>query len=69
MPDPSPEAQIIPLDKMPQQAGVRDAKDDWTGVISRKERRKLQNRLNQRRYRMVMHFYCLFLKSYQLTLY
>ncbi|KAJ5220627.1 uncharacterized protein N7469_009514 [Penicillium citrinum] len=52
MPDPSPEAQIIPLDKMPQQAGVRDAKDDWTGVISRKERRKLQNRLNQRRYRL-----------------
>ncbi|KAK5798701.1 hypothetical protein VI817_004991 [Penicillium citrinum] len=63
MPDPSPEAQIIPLDKMPQQAGVRDAKDDWTGVISRKERRKLQNRLNQRRYRMIIHFYCLLLMS------
>ncbi|KAJ5094919.1 hypothetical protein N7532_007210 [Penicillium argentinense] len=47
MTDPSQGAQIIPLSKMPQQAGVRD---DWTGVISRKERRKLQNRLNQRHY-------------------
>ncbi|PKX99490.1 bZIP transcription factor [Aspergillus novofumigatus IBT 16806] len=37
---------------MPQQAGVCAPQDDWTGVIDRKERRKLQNRLNQRLYRL-----------------
>ncbi|KAF4155437.1 hypothetical protein CNMCM8927_002048 [Aspergillus lentulus] len=42
---------MIPLASMPQQAGVRAPQDDWTGVIDRKERRKLQNRLNQRLYR------------------
>jgi hypothetical protein len=48
----SSEMQIIPLAKMPQQAGLRKARDDWIGIINRKERRKLQNRLNQRRYRV-----------------
>ncbi|KAI9927235.1 hypothetical protein MW887_003621 [Aspergillus wentii] len=42
----------IPLVQMPQQAGVRQPEDDWTGVIDRTERRKLQNRLNQRTYRL-----------------
>lgn len=48
----SSEMQIIPLAKMPQQVGVQKAEEDWTGIINRKERRKLQNRLNQRRYRV-----------------
>ncbi|KAH8435208.1 uncharacterized protein LDX57_012837 [Aspergillus melleus] len=52
MADPSSETQVIPLGRMPQQVGVREAQDDWTGVINRKERRKLQNRLNQRRFRL-----------------
>ncbi|KAJ5553494.1 hypothetical protein N7494_002872 [Penicillium frequentans] len=51
MADPASEMPIIPLAKMPQQAGVQKAQEDWTGIINRKERRKLQNRLNQRRYR------------------
>ncbi|KAI9040592.1 bZIP transcription factor [Aspergillus affinis] len=51
MADPSSEAQVIPLCQMPQQVGARKAEDDWTGIINRKERRKLQNRLNQRRFR------------------
>ncbi|KAJ5698417.1 hypothetical protein N7462_000422 [Penicillium macrosclerotiorum] len=50
MVDPALDKQIIPLSRMPQQASVRDAGDDWTGVINRKERRRLQNRLNQRRF-------------------
>lgn len=51
MTDSSPQTQIIPLARMPQQASVRKATEDWTGIINRQERRKLQNRLNQRRYR------------------
>jgi hypothetical protein len=47
----APESKVIALATMPQQTGVRTAEDDWTGVINPKERRKLQNRLNQRRYR------------------
>ncbi|XP_077660398.1 bZIP transcription factor [Aspergillus fumigatus Af293] len=43
---------MIPLASMPQQAGVRAPQDDWTGVIDPKERRKLQNRVNQRLYRL-----------------
>ena len=41
----------IRLEYMPQQAWVRAAGDDWTGIIDRKERRRLQNRHNQRAYR------------------
>jgi hypothetical protein len=48
----SSESAIIPLGQMPQQAGIRTLKDDWTGIVDRKERRKLQNRLNQRAFRM-----------------
>jgi hypothetical protein len=42
----------IALAHMPQQAHVWRAEDDWTGVIDRKERRRLQNRQNQRKWRM-----------------
>jgi len=42
----------LTLEPMPQQLGVRVAGDDWTGITSTKERRKLQNRLNQRAYSM-----------------
>lgn len=39
---------VIKLGQMPQQIEVRDPEDDWTGLNDPKERRKLQNRLNQR---------------------
>ncbi|KAJ5345161.1 hypothetical protein N7452_003165 [Penicillium brevicompactum] len=42
----------IALTRMPQQEGVQAPKDDWTGTIDRVQRRKLQNRLNQRSYRL-----------------
>jgi hypothetical protein len=38
----------IKLGQMPQQVEVRGPEDDWTGLNDPKERRKLQNRLNQR---------------------
>ncbi len=41
----------IYFEPMSQQIGIRDPRDDWTGLESAKERRKLQNRLNQRLYR------------------
>lgn len=44
-------SSIIRLEHMPQQAWVRTAGDDWTGIIDRKERRRLQNRHSQRAYR------------------
>ena len=39
------------LRRMPQQAEVRFAEDDWTGSTDAAERRKRQNRLHQRLYR------------------
>ncbi|KAH8889168.1 hypothetical protein GQ53DRAFT_723354 [Thozetella sp. PMI_491] len=41
----------ISLVPMTQQLEVRNSFDDWTGVTSSAERRKLQNRLNQRAHR------------------
>lgn len=35
---------------MPQQIHAWTPDDDWTGVVDRKERRKLQNRQNQRKW-------------------
>src|SRR5690349_13680857 len=40
--------QRIPIQPMAQQLLVQNAKEDWTGVTSTAERRKLQNRLNKR---------------------
>ncbi|KAL4973518.1 hypothetical protein BDW66DRAFT_168487 [Aspergillus desertorum] len=47
-----PDRSTIPLTHMPQQAHVWKSDDDWTGVVDRRERRKLQNRQNQRKWRM-----------------
>lgn len=55
----APDSEAIPLAQMPQQVGVRKPEDDWTGVISQNERRKLQNRLNQRAYRAYIHQYAI----------
>ncbi|KAK6225309.1 aldo keto reductase [Colletotrichum tabaci] len=41
----------LQLDIMPQQNEVTEPNEDWTGVTSSKERRRLQNRLNQRAHR------------------
>ncbi|KAJ5521426.1 hypothetical protein N7527_005541 [Penicillium freii] len=48
----APDNQRIELIRMSQQAAIRKPEDDWTGTVDRTERRKLQNRLNQRKYRM-----------------
>ncbi|KAF4635832.1 hypothetical protein G7Y89_g2270 [Cudoniella acicularis] len=43
----------VKLAQMREQSEVRVPEDDWTGITSSKERRKLQNRLNQRIYRKI----------------
>ncbi|KAM0444930.1 hypothetical protein ACHAQK_002465 [Fusarium lateritium] len=40
--------EMIAIQPMSQQLLVQNAKEDWTGVTSTAERRKLQNRLNKR---------------------
>ncbi|ETS79956.1 hypothetical protein PFICI_07485 [Pestalotiopsis fici W106-1] len=45
---PQTRVELVP---MSQQNNVRKPEDDWTGITSAAERRKLQNRLSQRRYR------------------
>ncbi|KAJ2898737.1 hypothetical protein MKZ38_003690 [Zalerion maritima] len=42
---------MVTLEKMPSQLLAQRPAEDWTGVTSTAERRKLQNRLNQRAYR------------------
>jgi hypothetical protein len=41
----------LSLRQMPQRQLLRAPEDDWTGVIDQQKRRRLQNRLNQRKYR------------------
>ncbi len=48
-----PEEGSVQLQRMAQQAEVRVMDDDWTGRTSAAERRKLQNRLHQRKYRKI----------------
>ncbi|OHE92576.1 hypothetical protein CORC01_12155 [Colletotrichum orchidophilum] len=43
-----PVGTTIPVIANPRLAELRDPSEDWTGVTSTTERRKLQNRLNQR---------------------
>ncbi|KAH7413093.1 hypothetical protein BKA64DRAFT_660262 [Cadophora sp. MPI-SDFR-AT-0126] len=47
----APQEVFLQLDRMDQQAEVRTKDDDWTGRTSAAERRKLQNRLHQRKFR------------------
>ncbi|PCG97586.1 Protein of unknown function DUF3425 [Penicillium occitanis (nom. inval.)] len=42
----------LSLRQMPQRQLLRAPEDDWTGVIDQQKRRRLQNRLNQRKYRL-----------------
>lgn len=42
----------LALRQMPQQQHIWTPEDDWTGLINQRHRRRLQNRLNQRHYRM-----------------
>ncbi|GFG26223.1 hypothetical protein IFM61606_06196 [Aspergillus udagawae] len=44
-------SNTVTLRPMPQLEHLRKLEDDWTGVIDRTHRRRLQNRLNQRAYR------------------
>ncbi|OJK00077.1 hypothetical protein ASPACDRAFT_1880550 [Aspergillus aculeatus ATCC 16872] len=48
----SDNATTVTLAQMPQQNHLWVPEDDWTGVVDRRRRRRLQNRLNQRAYRM-----------------
>ncbi|KAJ5769086.1 hypothetical protein N7520_003645 [Penicillium odoratum] len=48
---PGNEHPYILVGKMPQQERASNPEEDWTGVVDRLERKKLQNRLNQRLYR------------------
>ncbi|KAB8228660.1 uncharacterized protein BDW43DRAFT_303744 [Aspergillus alliaceus] len=50
-----PNLTLIPVAQMPQQVGVRVSQDDWTRIIDRSARRKLQNRINQRLYNNGIH--------------
>jgi hypothetical protein len=43
----------VRLEKMTQQEGVRNLDEDWTGKSGTAERRKLQNRIHQRAFRML----------------
>lgn len=47
--------QNIPLQLMYQQLAV-EPEDDWTGITDPKERKRLQDRINQRITRETAHF-------------
>jgi hypothetical protein len=51
-PEPVEEVKGLQLERMPQQAGVRTLDDDWTGRSDTAQRRRLQNRIHQRTFRM-----------------
>lgn len=48
-----PQERTLHLERMAQQAEVRVMDDDWTGRTNAAERRKLQNRLHQRKFRKI----------------
>ncbi|OJJ02995.1 hypothetical protein ASPVEDRAFT_170221 [Aspergillus versicolor CBS 583.65] len=50
-PETNGDISIITLEHMPQQIHAWTADDDWTGIADSKQRRKLQNRQNQRKWR------------------
>ncbi|KFZ08546.1 hypothetical protein V502_09288, partial [Pseudogymnoascus sp. VKM F-4520 (FW-2644)] len=52
--DESTSMPSIPVELMPQQVDVLSREDDWTGLSSPAQRRRLQNRLNQRAHRKRM---------------
>lgn len=56
-------ASTLVLESMPQQLRARHVGDDWTGVTSPAERRKRQNRIHKRAYRISYSTYTLFLYS------
>ncbi|EEU45340.1 uncharacterized protein NECHADRAFT_40803 [Fusarium vanettenii 77-13-4] len=56
-------ASTLVLESMPQQLRARHVGDDWTGVTSPAERRKRQNRIHKRAYRISHSTYTLFLYS------
>jgi hypothetical protein len=43
-----PETMDLSLGYLPQQLLAKNEAEDWSGVTSTEERRRLQNRLNQR---------------------
>lgn len=44
----STDALQIDIQHMPHEAYIRRCGEDWAGITNRKERKRLQNRLNQR---------------------
>lgn len=45
-----PQLEPVIFEAMPQQPRLLGTEEDWTGITSSTERRKLQNRINQRAY-------------------
>lgn len=46
----------VALERMHQQPAILGSMDDWTGINSAVDRRRVQNRLNQRAYRRYAPF-------------
>ncbi|CAH0040518.1 unnamed protein product [Clonostachys solani] len=47
----NPGILLIPLNQMPHQVLTSNQREDWAGVVDQKQRKRLQNMLNQRAYR------------------